>query len=419
MRGETLREWRRFQGWDVPEMARRMRMAAGDTPLPSHDSVIRMIRRWERGTYEVSERYELLYAAAFGVDPRDLRAGPAHEVASTIPEGDDDLVHRREFGIAAFGLLATSMVPKARIPGSVSAAHVEVLQRATAQLWTRDRQVGGTALLREAAGHYAMARSMLDNSRYSSAVGLDLQAATAELAACAGFIAFDAARQQTARDLFTESVLLAGSAGAQLLVAHAYALLALQCSSLAASADRPAGLAREAMRFLDQAAAAARSVASPRVHSLVSMRRATAAALLGDESGVRVHISAARRELDRGDHPADPGWAAFVTPTEVTAHEAAARLSLGQVGHAAELFRDVASDGALDSRNRIFYRAQLARSLCAAGDQTEGVAEGLAVLPALDGPVQSARTMNILRSIRRLTAPESEFAVRFDAIAVA
>ena len=54
-----------------------------------------------------------------------------------------------------------------------------------------------------------------------------------------------------------------------------------------------------------------------------------------------------------------------------------------------------------------------------AGDHTEAVAEGLAVLPALDGPVQSARTMNILRSIRRQTTPDSEFAVRFDAIAVA
>src|ERR1700722_1982032 len=131
MRGETLREWRRFLGWDVPEMARRLRMAARDTPLPSHDSVIRMIRRWERGTYEVSERYELLYAAALGVDARDLRAGPEQEVAVMIPEGDDDPVHRREFGIAAFGLLAASIVAQVRTPGSVSAAHVEDLRRTT------------------------------------------------------------------------------------------------------------------------------------------------------------------------------------------------------------------------------------------------------------------------------------------------
>ena len=32
-----------------------------------------MIRRWERGTYRLCERYELLYAAALGVPPDDLR----------------------------------------------------------------------------------------------------------------------------------------------------------------------------------------------------------------------------------------------------------------------------------------------------------------------------------------------------------
>jgi transcriptional regulator with XRE-family HTH domain len=412
-----LRQWRRSYGWDVPEMARRLRMAAGDGALPGHDTIVRMIRRWERGTYQASERYELLYAAAFGVGAGDLRAGPARPAASTFPGGDDDPVDRREFGVAAFGLLAASMVAQARIPGSVSAAHVEDLQRVTAELWTRDRQVGGTALLQEAAGHYATARAMLDSSSYPGAVGLALQAVTAELAACAGFIAFDAARQQTARDLFTESALLAGGTGAPLLIAHACALLALQCSSLAASSGRPTGLAREALRFLDQAAVAARNVVSPRLHTLVSMRRATASALLGDESGVRTHIAAAHRELDRGDHPTDPGWAAFVTPAEVAAHEAAASLSLGHADSAADLFRDVVSDSAMDSRNKVFYRAQLARSLGAAGDQREAIAEGLAVLPALEGPVRSARTVNVLRPVRRQTSPDSEFAIRFDAIA--
>lgn len=55
-------------------MARRLQRAAGDgDPLPGRDSLVRMIRRWERGTYPLSERYELLYAAAFGVRPEELR----------------------------------------------------------------------------------------------------------------------------------------------------------------------------------------------------------------------------------------------------------------------------------------------------------------------------------------------------------
>lgn len=71
--GEVLRAQRRARAWDVPEMARRLRRAAGDDPLPEHGDLVRMIRRWERGTYRLSERYELLYAAALGVRPDDLR----------------------------------------------------------------------------------------------------------------------------------------------------------------------------------------------------------------------------------------------------------------------------------------------------------------------------------------------------------
>ena len=324
-------------------------------------------------------------------------------------------MNRREFGITALGMFAGTMVR--RVPSSVSAFHVRELQLTAAELWTRDRQVGGTALLREAASHYTAARAMLDSSTYTSSVGRDLQAVTAELAACAGFVAFDAAEQATARSLLTESALLAGSTGDPMLTAHAYALLALQCSSVAAMSGRQTGLAREALRFLDQAAAAARSVVSPKVHTVVSMRRATASALLGDELGASTHIAAARRELDRGDHPADPNWAAFVTPTEVTAHEATASLTLGRADSAAGLFREVLSDTALADRNKVFYRVQLARSLGMAGDHTEAVNEGLAVLPALEGPVRSARTVNLLRSVRQQAARDSEFAVRFDAIA--
>ena len=54
-------------------MVRRLRRAAGDDPLPDHDNLVRMVRRWERGTYRTSERYELLYATALGIRPDELR----------------------------------------------------------------------------------------------------------------------------------------------------------------------------------------------------------------------------------------------------------------------------------------------------------------------------------------------------------
>jgi hypothetical protein len=379
-----------------------------------------MVYAWERGDHALTERYALLYARALGIAPDDLAAGPVPSRVSCLSFTEDggdgeDPVKRREFGIAAVGLLAGSLVHPARVPASVSAEHVRGLREAVAALWVRDWQVG-SAVLRDAAGCYATARAMLDTSRYTSTTGQDLLTVTAELASCAGFIAFDAAEQATARNLLTESALLASSAGDPMLTAHAYSLLALQSSSLAAT-GRQVALAREALRFLGQAGDAARHVPSPRVHAVIAMRKATASALLGDEPDVRRFVTAAYRELDDGDHPSDPRWAGFVTTAEVTAHEAMARLSLGQPARAADVFRAVLSDNALPVRNRVYYQARLAGALNAAGDHSQALSEGFRALPGLEGPVRSARTLNWLRPVRQGVPDDSEFAARFDKVA--
>ncbi|HEY2577833.1 MAG TPA: hypothetical protein VGI74_16120 [Streptosporangiaceae bacterium] len=96
--GGVLRKWRRSRGWDVPALAREMRRTAGGDPLPFHDALVRMIRRWEREGLNTrrAERYELLYAAVFGVRPEDLRIvkfgadkQPEQDRAVPSPHGPD------------------------------------------------------------------------------------------------------------------------------------------------------------------------------------------------------------------------------------------------------------------------------------------------------------------------------------------
>jgi hypothetical protein len=144
------------------------------------------------------------------------------------------------------------------------------------------------------------------------------------------------------------------------------------------------------------------------------MRRATASGILGDDVTIRRSIASARRELDRGDHPADPHWTGFVDNTEVTAHEAIARLNQGKPDTAAGLFRDVLDDPDLPPRNRALYTAQLAASLEAAGDQAEAIGAGMQVLAALEGTVRSARVLHELRPVRQAAGTDSEFAARYD-----
>ncbi len=117
-----------------------------------------------------------------------------------------------------------------------------------------------------------------------------------------------------------------------------------------------------------------RGTSRPPAARAIWMRRATASAVLDDELEVRRAIASARHELDRGDHPADPHWAGFVTPSEITGHEAMARLSQGKPEVAARLFRDVLADAALPPRNRAYYQALLAASLLAVGDRAEAIA---------------------------------------------
>ena len=250
---------------------------------------------------------------------------------------------------------------------------------------------------------------MLDHSSYTSTVGAELQAVTSELAACAGFAAHDAGHQPLARALLTEAALLA--TGDPLLSVRAYGLLALQSNALAVGDP---GRAREALRFLDLTDAAARHEPCPRIHALIWMRRATASGILGDDVTIRRAIASARRELDRGDHPADPHWTGFVDNTEVTAHEAIARLNQGKPDAAAGLFRDVLDDPDLPPRNRALYTAQLAASTEAAGDQAEAIGAGMQVLAALEGTVRSARVLHELRPVRQAAGTDSEFAARYD-----
>ena len=65
--GETLRQWRESQGWDVPRMARELRRVARNSgeDVAAHHGLVRMIPQWDRGNRVPRERYRLLYLKVF------------------------------------------------------------------------------------------------------------------------------------------------------------------------------------------------------------------------------------------------------------------------------------------------------------------------------------------------------------------
>ncbi len=93
--GAWLRAQRRARGWDVPQMARQLARAAGDSrdTLPSKECLLVYIRRWERGEVRVSERYQFLYCTAFGIELTDFgpdgRADQPRPLAVASPDLPD------------------------------------------------------------------------------------------------------------------------------------------------------------------------------------------------------------------------------------------------------------------------------------------------------------------------------------------
>lgn len=108
--GGELREWRRSRGWDVPELARRLRRAA-DEPIAAHEGLVRMIRAWERGDHRPSERYELLYRR-LGL-PAGNENGAEPQPTPTRRQEGTEPVRRRTFVELTGISLAGAMVPGA------------------------------------------------------------------------------------------------------------------------------------------------------------------------------------------------------------------------------------------------------------------------------------------------------------------
>src|SRR6266851_3814879 len=100
-------------------------------------------------------------------------------------------VDRRGFGGLAAGAAAAAMLPEIPVPSRVSAAHIRYLEVCANTLISRDRQVGGAAVLRSGLRVWQRAQRMLDESRYTDTIESQLRWVTADLALCVGQLARD------------------------------------------------------------------------------------------------------------------------------------------------------------------------------------------------------------------------------------
>ncbi len=171
-----------------------------------------------------------------------------------------------------------AIVPAPRL----SPATIKALEASITDFWKRDDQYGSEALRPAVVAQLRHVLRLLTECRREdqrrSLIGI-----AAEFARLAGWMFFDACQYRTAHTYFEQSLRLIRESDDRPFIANVLACLSRQATYEAKPAD--------ALVLARAAQDACRSVATPRVMAVLSMREAFAHAVLDDQAGCRTAIS--------------------------------------------------------------------------------------------------------------------------------
>ncbi|MET7637753.1 tetratricopeptide repeat protein [Streptomyces sp. NPDC005438] len=328
------------------------------------------------GPYPIDEESDVR-RRAFMTGAPALAALPLGEAPAHAASGPEQAGTPGSLGVLSEG------VHKA---GGGEAAAVE---RAVRQIRLLDDRHGADGLYQRAGDSLRAAYHLLDTGSPNAEVSRRLHHGAGELAISVGWLAHDSGRLDDARSHYAEALATARLAGDGGLEAHAF------CN--AAFLARDAGRHRESVRAAQAGQQAARSLGSPRLLSLLTLREAGGWAGLGDRGACQEALNRAHHHFERGPGEADPEWMTFFGAAELHGLEAQCWSALTEWGRAAEHARKAVDlQDPHFVRNTALFTAELAGDLAGAGVADEAAAEGNRVLGLL-GEVRSTRIRGMLR----------------------
>lgn len=357
----------------------------------------RHVRRWISGDVQWPwARYLLPLQKIFGRSPEGMGFTPRK--SSRVPglpprpaaAREHRTVKRREF--VAVGLAAALGLDVIPVEGRLGVSDVQRIRALVPALYKHDHQLGGGALHTVAVDALQRVQHTVNRCSYGERVERLLYAAVGDLAASAGWFAYDAGRQEDASRLYSQA-LQAGMLSADgMLQARVWSNLAMQARLL--------GQDREALRIGRAAVETRQAKADPWLMALLHCRQAVGYARTGERARAERSLSRAESAYDRArDQPA--AWLSFLTPAEITGLAAAAHHALGKYERAERLTADALT--MLEprfERNRVYYTVQRAQALLDGGRVEEAAVEADRAA-GLVSRVHSERVRDKLNDLRR------------------
>ncbi|MGH3867490.1 MAG: XRE family transcriptional regulator [Pseudonocardiaceae bacterium] len=286
----------------------------------------------------------------------------------------------------ALGVTAAASLRTFPVTSYADTAYLETVQQHTLQIIELDGRFGGTDLAPLAVRFFRSVHQQLGSGAYEPSLERDLQAAAGELAEVAGWLLYDADRQDDVRRLNQEALYFCRLAGDRSME-----VFTLQNASMHAGfLGRP----QEAL-YLARSVLESGDRLSPRVKMLFLMRKARALAQGGDEQALTL-FDQARSHYQDGVRDADPKWAWWVDERELAWQEGMALVDLGHAREAVGKFeQSVAATAPRRVRSRYLHLGYLLGSQVRVGAWSDAETT-MRQIGAMVGDVASTRTEVLL-----------------------
>ncbi|MEU7753466.1 hypothetical protein [Micromonospora sp. NPDC049171] len=331
------------------------------------------------------------------------RAAVAVSVEEASSQGGGATERRRFNVLAALAGLAASghtylLAAPAEVPRTVGMEQVQLASSLVDDLRRADAVAGADLLCDVAIQVHTRLSAWAARASYSREVGDSLQSALADLSIEAAWLAIDAERRSEARPYLNEAI-----ARARIADDPRVEVRALTHLSLLIRESQPG----ESLHCTEAALRVSAGWATPRLTTLLHLRRAHAYAVLADASGFSREMTKARRELDRGTHEDDQGFVHFVNRQELIGIEGLSYLALDRPERAVQSLRTITDNPSPGHRrNQVYYAVRLSEAAYRQSDVNEAARLALDVLPAVN-QISSKRVSRHLAQVRRnLGAPQ-------------